>query len=432
MIRKLKKQLFNPQFSFPALYPIALIGFFVYAAHSHTSLFTWIACTQCLVALTLFFFQYHLSQEQSEITLNQQDYVERINLLKAEIERDEHAIVSLGKKIEDYKKLKDLTEKLIFCLSLEDTSETLSLETDRLFGGDAVTTILYLFHSKTGELGISSSQKKQMRVNLKSKQGDIFDEWVVKTLQPLLVEDTKNDFRFDLEKNKADDSRIMRSMISVPLLVGHKAFGILRVDSVHERYFTTEHLRLLTTIGDLGAVAIENAHLYEKIEELAIHDSLTGLYLRRYLLERLGEEISRHLRHKAELSILMIDLDKFKEYNDQYGHTAGDIVLKTISYILLDTFKEPGQLVCRYGGEEFTIFLPDCPKNKAIGLAEELREKIFAQEIVLRKQKTHVSVSIGVASFPKDAGVKEELLERADEALYKAKNQGRNRVCYSL
>jgi diguanylate cyclase (GGDEF)-like protein len=179
----------------------------------------------------------------------------------------------------------------------------------------------------------------------------------------------------------------------------------------------------------LGAIAIENAQLYEHIEELAIKDSLTGLYLRRYLLERLGEEISRQLRRKKDLSFLMIDLDKFKQYNDQFGHMAGDIVLKTISMILSETFKNPGDLVCRYGGEEFSILLPDCSKEDAMTLAEELRKKIKKQDIILRKQVTHITVSIGVATFPKDAQVKDELIGRADGALYEAKSKGRDRAC---
>src|SRR3989338_2536530 len=199
-----------------------------------------------------------------------------------------------------------------------------------------------------------------MRVNLKSKRGDIFDEWVIKTLQPLLIEDAKSDFRFDLEKFTPEETRAVCSLISVPLVIGNRALGILRVDSSRENYFSTDDLRFLSTIADLGAVAVENAQLYERIEDLAIRDGLTGLYLRRYLLERLGEELSLQLRRKKELSFLMIDLDRFKQYNDQFGHMAGDIVLKTVSGILQETFKEPGNRVCRYGGEEFAVLLPEC------------------------------------------------------------------------
>jgi diguanylate cyclase (GGDEF)-like protein len=250
-------------------------------------------------------------------------------------------------------------------------------------------------------------------------------------MQPLLIEDTKNDYRFDVEKIQADESRPIRSLISVPLKVGDKALGILRVDSPKEREFTTESLRFLMTIGDLGAVAIENAQLYERVEQLAIKDSLTGLYLRRYLLDRLPEEISRQLRTKGQMSFLMLDLDKFKQYNDQFGHTAGDIVLRTIGALLVEFFSQPGNLVCRYGGEEFCVLLPDCPRQKARELAEEIREKISRKAITLRREETTITVSIGLATFPKDATNAKELIHMADQALYKAKEGGRNRVCFA-
>ena len=175
-------------------------------------------------------------------------------------------------------------------------------------------------------------------------------------------------------------------------------------------------------------MAIENALLYERVEQLAIKDSLTHLYLRRYLLDRIPEEMSRQLRHGNQLSFLMIDLDKFKDYNDRFGHVAGDIVLRTIGMILKDFFEKPGNLVCRYGGEEFSILLPDCSKKKAQQLAEEVRKKIAEQSILLRREKTYITVSVGLAAFPADAQTKEELIHKADQALYRAKQEGRNQV----
>jgi len=226
-----------------------------------------------------------------------------------------------------------------------------------------------------------------------------------------------------------EDIRNIRSLISVPLMVGHKALGILRVDSPKDKHFTTEDLRFLTTIGDLGALAIENAQLYEHVEQLAIKDGLTNLYLRKYLLDRVPEEISRQMRNNNELSFLMIDLDEFKQYNDKFGHVAGDIVLQTVGELLTESFNKPGDLVCRYGGEEFSVLLPDCPKNKALEIAETVRKKISEKTILLRRQKSHITVSIGIASFPKDAQSKEELIHKADMALYKSKEKGRNQVC---
>jgi len=407
------------------LFPLA--GFFVFALFN-PYFFVWlvVAFVGLLVVLLPLKRRYRL--KQAETALQIQSYQERQNLLEIEITREEKAIVSFQEKIVNAHCLKGMMEKLSLCLYTEDTSKTLSAEVGRLFGGEDTTIILYLFQSKTGELGISSSRKGQMRVSIKSKKGDVFDQWVVRTMQPLLVEDTRSDYRFDIDKARVDESRVIRSLMSAPLMVGNKALGILRVESAREKSFTTEDLRFLTTIGDLGSVAIENAQLYERVEQLAIRDGLTGVYLRRYLQERFPQEISRHLRNKSPLALLMIDLDYFKRYNDRFGHVAGDLVLKRLGKILKGFFQSPGDLVCRYGGEEFCVLLPDCPRERALALAERLRQKVAAQTILLRREKNRITVSIGVAVFPEDAGNKDELVHKADMALYRAKQQGRNRV----
>ncbi len=405
-----------------------LAGFFVYALHNTIAYF-FLAIALIADILLLIAFHGRLQKKQSQIALLKEEYFEKANLLKAELHHEWETIASLRLKIINYAHLKELTEKLSLCLSLEDTSSTLSLEVAKLFGQKDVTVILYLFHSTTGELGISSSQKGQMQVNLKAKKGDIFDQFVVKTLHPLIVEDVQTDFRFDLDKIDKEDKRQLRSLISTPLIVGEKTLGILRLDSSAPHQFATDDLRFLRTIADLTSIAIENAQLYERLETMAIKDGLTGLYLRRHMLDRLSEEIAREMRRGRELSFLMIDLDHFKQYNDTFGHMAGDIVLKTIAQILEEHFNQPGEMVCRYGGEEFCVVLPDCPKSKSLGVANGVRKIIESREIILRRQKTHVTVSIGVASFPKDAPGRDDLIFKADEALYQAKETGRNKVC---
>ncbi len=429
MTQKPKTQLFN----FPVLLIIVLLlpllGFFFFATVFEPRFFLFLSFGLLACILYLAMLRNRLIKKQSEIKLWIQNYGEQVNLAEAGIRREKIAIESFREKIINYSQLKGLTERLSMCLTLEDTSKMFSEEVNRMFGDKDTTIILYLFHSKTGTLGISSSQKGQLRVNIKSKKGDAFDQWIVKTMQPLLIEDTKSDYRFDAERILTQEAREIGSLMSVPLMVGEKALGILRIDHPQENHFTTEDLRFLTTVGDLGAVAIENAQLYEHIEQLAIKDGLTGLYLRRYLLERMPEEISRQMRQKTSLAFLMLDLDHFKQYNDKFGHIAGDIVLRTLGMILSDLFKDPGMLVCRYGGEEFSVMLPDCTRQKALALAEEANKRIAEQTIILRRERTRITVSIGIAMFPKDAQNAKELIHKADQALYRAKQEGRNRVC---
>ncbi len=429
MTQKPKTQLFN----FPALLIIVLllplVGFFIFATIFEPKFFIFIGMGLFVCILYLIILRSRLIKKQSEIRVWILNYGEQMNLVEAGILQEKAAIESFRDKIVNYSQLKGLTEKLSMCLTLEDTSKTFSTEVNRLFGDKDTTIILYLFHSKTGALGITSSQKGQLRVNIKSKKGDVFDQWIVKTMQPLLIEDAKSDYRFDVDRIVTQDAREIVSLISIPLMVGNKALGILRIDNPHENHFTTEDLRFLTTIGDLGAIAIENAQLYECVEQLAIKDGLTGLYLRRHLLDRMPEEISRQLRQKTPLAFLMLDLDKFKQYNDKFGHIAGDIVLRTVGMILSDLFKDPGMLICRYGGEEFSVLLSDCTRQRALELAKEAKKRISEQTIILRREKTRVTISIGVAMFPKDAQNAKELIHKADQALYRAKEEGRNKVC---
>ena len=429
MTNKPKQPSYRIYFLLFSSFFILLIGLFVYATQYQAAFFIFLGGALLLNIILLWSFHRRLVLKQSQINIQKEEYFEKANLLKAELDKEWRAIESFRRKIISYSQLKELTERLSMSLTLSETSQTLSSEVSNFFGDKDITVILYLFHSRTGELGISSSQKGQMQVNIKSKNGDIFDQYAIKTLQPLFIEDTKKDFRFDVERSIPEDARVIRSLISGPLLIGKKALGILRVDSVLPEHFAQEDLRFLLTITDLASVAIENAQLYERIEDLAIRDSLTGLFLRRHMLERMEEELKRELRSHSPLSFLMIDLDYFKKYNDQFGHVAGDIVLKTVAKILEDSFGQPGNIVCRYGGEEFCVLLPDCTKENAKLLADKVRKKIEQEKIVLRRQETNITVSIGVSTFPKDAQMKEELIYKADHALYRAKEEGRNRVC---
>jgi len=205
--------------------------------------------------------------------------------------------------------------------------------------------------------------------------------------------------------------------------------GLLRLESKKSGFFNQDDLRFLSLVSDLGAVALENSMLFQKTQDLAIHDDLTTLYTRGYFVDRLRDEVRRAQRLDQHLSLMMIDIDFFKQYNDKFGHILGDLVLKKLGILLKDSFGELASLICRFGGEEFLVMLPGINKQKALIIAEELRQRIQKEKIMLRRQDTFITVSIGVASLPLDTKDEDELVQKADKAMYAAKEKGRNQVC---
>lgn len=171
---------------------------------------------------------------------------------------------------------------------------------------------------------------------------------------------------------------------------------------------------------------VKEKHIYQ---ELALLDGLTKIYNRRYFDELLGREVNRAIRYPQKFSLLMIDIDDFKKHNDAFGHLSGDHALKEIAQIIFNKARTT-DFVARYGGEEFVVITPHTDKKSASVLAARILTLVNTHEFVLKNpSKNKMTVSIGIATFSDDAKTKEELIERADQALYQAKKLGKNRVC---
>ncbi|MBF0331501.1 MAG: sensor domain-containing diguanylate cyclase [Candidatus Omnitrophica bacterium] len=429
MIQKLTQRSFKYYALLVVSLLFPLVGFFVYAVQYQARFFTILAAALSVNIILLFLFYRRLKLKKSELKLQREDFFEKANVMKVELQKEEGAINAFRQKILAYSQLRGFVEKVSMCLSLEDSAQTLCRELGRIFEHGDATVILYLMDAATGELAIVAAERAQRAVNIKTKRGDVLDHWVMKNLQPLHLEDTRNDFRFDMERIEKEAERPVRSILCAPMIVNNKLVGVLRLDSPVPFKFHKEDLRFLNAAGDVAAVALENAQLYDRVEDMAIRDSLTGLYLRRYLIDRLQEEITRHLRRDKRVAFVMLDLDHFKQYNDQFGHTAGDLVLKHVATLMKEHFSSPGNLLCRYGGEEFCVVLSECTKEEAVFLAKGFVKLVESEVVVLRRERTPVTVSAGVAVFPDEAKTKEELIQRADQLLYEAKRKGRNRVC---
>jgi diguanylate cyclase (GGDEF)-like protein len=178
---------------------------------------------------------------------------------------------------------------------------------------------------------------------------------------------------------------------------------------------------------ELSARLEEIQLLHVQLQEQAIRDPLTNCYNRRFLIENLEREFSRALREDYPISIIMLDIDHFKNVNDTFGHSAGDEVLRAAGQIML-LYNRQSDIVARYGGEEFILMLPNMPLQTAISRAEELREMILSSQHKVGENTIQVTASMGVAGFPEHGRVYEEVIQAADKALYVAKNSGRNRT----
>jgi diguanylate cyclase (GGDEF)-like protein len=205
------------------------------------------------------------------------------------------------------------------------------------------------------------------------------------------------------------------------MVVFNDVIGVINV--TNKRYnkdFTDEDVELLKAIADQAAVAINKAQLWD----MAVTDSLTGLYVRRYFMVKLQEELLRAERYKNILSIVMADLDRFKNINDTYGHDAGDRVLKAIGKFLQQNIRDV-DVVARYGGEEFVIMIPEAAKDAAFILSERLRKQFSDLKL---EDFPQITISLGIATYPIDGTQLEDLIKKADAAMYAAKRAGRNKV----
>jgi diguanylate cyclase (GGDEF)-like protein len=217
----------------------------------------------------------------------------------------------------------------------------------------------------------------------------------------------------------------------VPLKAKDKVNGIILADNfINKEPITKDDIRMLIMLANQAGLAIENSQLYEKTVIRSHTDSLTEIWNHGYFQYLLQTEVEKVKATRNPLSLLAIDIDDFKIYNDTLGHQAGDMTLKEMALLLKNQSRKM-DAVCRYGGEEFMIILPQTEKKEALLIAERLRIDLqkhrFSREEVLPQKK--LTVSIGVASFPENGSTSAELITYADRALYEAKRKGKNNIC---
>lgn len=222
----------------------------------------------------------------------------------------------------------------------------------------------------------------------------------------------------------------MASLLAVPVPTDQGIDMALVVESTRPRRFSEHHQNMLTTISRAAGFALSRARLYQEKEQLASRDGLTGVENHRTFQERFQNEILRAQRYEHQLALLMMDIDFFKKVNDSYGHPVGDQVLKEVAKIIAQNIRAGTDLMARYGGEEFVCMLADTDRARAGETAERIRESVAAKVFESGTTKFQVTLSIGGAIYPVDSRHGQELLEKADKALYRAKETGRNRLIF--
>ena len=351
---------------------------------------------------------------------------ERINTAREQLKRAEEGGETTEQRFQQYQRLRGLANTFALKLQSEELEEAIVQSTGELIH-TVDRVLLYGVDPEALHLELRRVWRKGNSTPVREKRGDAFDHWVLRQGQPLLVEEVARDFRFP-ELVPEQVGRPLGALLAIPLKTPNHLRGVLRLESNAPKGLTADDLWLVGIVADLASLAVENSLLYGRMAHLAITDDLTGLAVRAHFESELEKSLKQAREEGRELGVLLIDIDRFKVYNDGFGHSAGDKLLRQIGQLLRDRMR-PGDLAARFGGEEFVCLLNRTTLEQAVQRAEEIRQVVEQTSVLLRRTITRITVSIGVAVFPADGPVAGSLVEAADRRLYQAKGLGRNRVC---
>jgi diguanylate cyclase (GGDEF)-like protein len=227
-----------------------------------------------------------------------------------------------------------------------------------------------------------------------------------------------------------DESQMRGPVLTAGLMYRRSKVGLLGVVLRKGGSPSPEDVGLFELLAREAGIVIKNAREFERTQTLSITDGLTGAYNYRFMIDAVRTEIGRAERFKEEFAIIMLDVDGLKEYNDVHGHLGGSGVIKRIAAIAATKLRAIDML-CKYGGDEFVAVLPRTPKRGAALAAERIRRAIEENKFPGERKTGKITMSMGIASFPEDGRTVQDLIERADKALYRAKRHGRNTVWVS-
>ncbi len=310
-------------------------------------------------------------------------------------------------------------------LSVQDSAQQFISLVANLLSAPFVT--LYLRDSESGRFEVAGAIGDPIRLSdEKGSEGQVeVAELVAQRNEPLCLPNTSSAPGLIRSASK----RIFASLMGVPLNARGRVEGVLLAAHPKPGYFEEYHLQQMTAVAGQFAQVLEVSRITRSVGLLALTDGLTGLFNRRYLELRLEEEIRRSERYGKRFSLLLMDVDHFKQINDRWGHATGDTVLREVGRLLVENLRET-EMVFRYGGEEFLVILPETPLHQATQTAQRIRQLVEQHPFRSLGSASvfRVTVSVGVAEYPTHGVDKLSLLTAADDALYAAKQQGRNRI----
>ena len=330
---------------------------------------------------------------------------------------------------ERFNQLLELSKVIGSIQNLEELGNLLIDKISQIFEAKRVSLMLLDKEKKDLYMWATSEKEEELK-KIRVEYGQMFAGWVAKKGEPLLVKNVDSEFpAFSKSKLGRYQSK---SFLIIPLKSKDETIGVINIDELKNiEVLSEEDLKIFSLINPLVVLQIEKIRLLEQIENLSNFDSLTGLFNHRHFQEHLSQEIDRVQRYRRPCSLIIIDIDDFREYNENYGYVMGDRVLVQMANIIKSNLRRV-DIVCRYAGEEFAIILPDTGLKQAKIVAEKLVDRIKNAVFVERRDSplvmTRLTVSAGVAEYNiKDT--KEEFIQQVRQALQEAKQKGKNRVC---
>lgn len=347
--------------------------------------------------------------------------------LQDELEKLREINERLEKKVQDMELLLELNLFASQRLSRDETLFSIQNLFVKSFNLDHY--LLLLRSSDSGRLQVSSQHGANLEPNSwidVTKDDKVMNQILEKgesIFVPDLSKDSKPSFLATINKTGA--------VLVLPLVSEHEAIlGVIVLHRDRPNSFSQREIEFLQFMATHAAGVIDKSILFQNTQELAYTDALTGVFNRRYFDQRFSREVVRARRYSRSLAVLMIDIDHFKKFNDTFGHLQGDVVLQNVASILENKLRR-ADILCRYGGEEFVVLLPEIDLHNAEIVAEKLRAAIMSNATLERPgmPRQHITISVGVAALPDSGSDGKEILNKADRALYKAKEGGRNKVC---